>query len=290
MVASVNILQDDSLLILDQVIKERRSYLPYQPFYDSIQPALIEQFERYIEHKGDPHFVKPLKISRFTLNEIETEARKVTLIGLYSPGKHQVPFKILERMRHDNDLLFCPCCGEDGAPGTLDHYLPKDKFPELAICLANLTPMCDRCQREKSVEYASVAGQRKFIHPYFEVIDECFFHIDISPPFNAPSNFKLSIVHGDPSLVRVLISHITGVKFQDRLIKYCEKKHMHLLKVMGKTRKDANPVLAKGMVRLFLMQEEQKSPNAWGAIYYKSVLESPEFIEHLDSGVLPTFI
>jgi hypothetical protein len=290
MVASVNILKDDSLLILEKVIKERRTYQPYQAFFDSIKPALIEQFSKYIKHSGDPRIISPLDLLDFTDNEACAEARKITLIGLYTPQDHQTPYQILARMRHDNDLLFCPCCGEDGAPGTLDHYLPKDVFPELAICLANLTPMCDRCQREKSTKYISDSGYKTFIHPYFDIIDECFFHLDIKPPFNSPSNFELSIVRCGPLLVRVLLSHIIGIKFPERLVRYCEKKHMHLLKLIAKERKDGNPEPAKKIIKFFLMQEEEKAPNAWGAIYYRSVLESPKLLEHLDNGKLPNWI
>ena len=55
---------------------------------------------------------------------------------------------MLQSLRN-HDLQLCPACGEAGAPNTLDHYLPKGKYPHFCVTPHNLFPMCDACQRRK---------------------------------------------------------------------------------------------------------------------------------------------
>jgi 5-methylcytosine-specific restriction endonuclease McrA len=296
MVASVSFPKGDCFVILDEIVRdycisiiegvleEKRNYKPYQEFYDNIKANLINHCTKYIDNNGDPRAIKPLDLLSFTQDKIEAENRKKTLIGLYTPEVDSDLYNTLKKMRHNNGLIFCPCCGEDGAPGTLDHYLPKDLFPELSIFLANLTPMCQPCQGKKSTEYISKSGIRKFLHPYFDVIDECFFHVEIVPPFHAPSNFILNIVRGQPEMLRIIISHIQAIDFQDRFTIYCETKHMHLLRIIEKKRREQDPETAESIIKLFLMQEEEKAKNSWGAIYYSSVLNTPKLLGYLDNG------
>lgn len=61
----------------------------------------------------------------------------------------------------------CPYCGI-GRVSTLDHYLPKSKFPRLSVLVANLVPSCRDCNMGgKSTSVASRAGAQP-IHPYYD--------------------------------------------------------------------------------------------------------------------------
>ncbi|MDM9628480.1 hypothetical protein QTL95_21520 [Rhizobium sp. S152] len=62
----------------------------------------------------------------------------------------------------------CPYCTLDSNPD-LDHYLPKEEFPEFALHGRNLIYICATCNRKKSKFYkAAPGGERLFIHPAFE--------------------------------------------------------------------------------------------------------------------------
>jgi 5-methylcytosine-specific restriction endonuclease McrA len=285
MVANVSPPRYDFLETLNSIFAERGQFLP---FYRAITDDLTSQFLFYKESNGNPEVISPLSIRDYTQSDEEAVKRKKSLINLYYPKADKIPFDIFAEMRRKHGLLFCPSCGEDGAPGTLDHYLPKEHFPELAICLINLTPMCNRCQGEKSSDYLTESGVRMFLHPYFDVIDECMFEIQILPPFSAPSNFIVSIKGGlEQSLKDVVEQHIQGVAFIERLVEFCESKHLHLLKIMSDDRLDEDPFTAPRLIRKFLRLEKLKADNAWAAIYYQSVLDSPALLDYLDSGVLP---
>ncbi|QZA96245.1 HNH endonuclease [Pseudomonas mandelii] len=60
----------------------------------------------------------------------------------------------------------CPYCGF-GQASTLDHYLPKSKYPFFAILAANLVPSCKDCNTGKSADIAGVANEQS-IHPYYD--------------------------------------------------------------------------------------------------------------------------
>ncbi|HIF9221202.1 TPA: hypothetical protein ACX6QD_002697 [Photobacterium damselae] len=288
MVAKIAMPAHDSLTVINTVLEERQKFLT---FYNSISEDLREQVLAYIEHRGDPTQITALNLRDYTKTDEEAIKRKSSLINLYSPKQDKTPYAILEEMRNEHGLLFCPSCGEDGAPGTLDHYLPKAEFPELAVCLANLTPMCSTCQGKKSTDYITKGGQKAFLHPYYDEIFVSLFYVTICPPFNNPSGFSVAVKENITGDLKPLVeSHIEGIKFKSRFEKYCESKHLHLLKLMKEEREDEEPLRAEQLIRRFLRQERKKAENAWGAIYYQSVLDTPELLEHLDNGELPELI
>lgn len=60
----------------------------------------------------------------------------------------------------------CPLC-ERAQVCALDHFLPKNHFPEYSILADNLIPVCERCNRLKGDECDRVGGLLMF-HAYFD--------------------------------------------------------------------------------------------------------------------------
>lgn len=69
------------------------------------------------------------------------------------------------------DVTVCPYCNQNHINivykngklrywGDLDHFYDKEDYPELAICLYNLIPVCKVCNQLKS------SAQRKIVNPY----------------------------------------------------------------------------------------------------------------------------
>ncbi|MGK7755154.1 hypothetical protein [Roseovarius sp. C03] len=73
---------------------------------------------------------------------------------------------LYDRLRGSARLGRCPLCAQRDAK-TLDHYLSKDEYPELAVFPANLTPACFDCNHAKRTYRALAAGEQLF-HPYFD--------------------------------------------------------------------------------------------------------------------------
>lgn len=74
--------------------------------------------------------------------------------------------KIYDKLISLAPLSRCPFCGI-GTVGTLDHYLPKAKFPTFSVLPYNLVPSCIDCNKGKNTDYA-VTQETQTLHPYYD--------------------------------------------------------------------------------------------------------------------------
>jgi hypothetical protein len=283
MVSKIRFPEEDSLEILRGVINERKKY---KPFYNRITNDLINQAEIFIAHHGNPLGLIPLDMNNYTDSEEEASQRKKSLIGLYTPKSEKLPFVQLETMRKHNGLVVCPSCGEPGRPRTLDHYLPKDIFPELSVLLLNLTPMCDWCQGEKLSGYVTEDGQKRYIHPYFDDVNRPLFSIKFTPPFSTPS-IDIAVKKELPEELSLLVeSHLEGVDFLTRFKEYFKTRYISVLRRAHNCRQPEAKNF-RDTLALFSEMEQEKSINSWDAVLYRSILENDELIEYLENAPLP---
>lgn len=273
----------DSVKIIEKIIGDRQHY---KAFYRALKPDWLNQVHSYALNRGDPTKIVALDLLVYCSDAKEAKARKASLINMYSSDTISV-HDILDNLRRQHGLLVCPCCGEDGAPGTLDHYLPKTIFPEFSVVLLNLTPMCIDCQLVKDVKYLTDDENKAFFHPYFDDISCLLIDLTILPDFNAPS-FEIAVVDGlSDELSGLATSHIEKINFEERFETFCEGKYLHLLKIVADERVQIQPTPIGTLVRVFLRQENEKGFNAWGAIFYSSIIQNVALLDYLDNGRLP---
>lgn len=63
----------------------------------------------------------------------------------------------------------CPLC-DHGIVATLDHHLPKTKYPALAVAPLNLVPACKDCNGAKRTTSPKTASDET-LHPYYDNIN-----------------------------------------------------------------------------------------------------------------------
>ncbi|TGN39799.1 HNH endonuclease [Marinobacter confluentis] len=112
------------------------------------------------------------------------ELKKVYNQYLVGPGK---PARaIYDALRHNAPNGRCPFCGH-GHVATLDHYLPKSKFPQYCVAPVNLVPSCRDCNSGKSTAHATLQ-EKQTLHPYFlnpRFVDEQWIFAEVketTPP------------------------------------------------------------------------------------------------------------
>ena len=59
----------------------------------------------------------------------------------------------------------CPLCSQLPV-STIDHYLPKSKYPAIAVFPHNLVPACSRCNGHKLAEVDGLT-----LHPYYDNVE-----------------------------------------------------------------------------------------------------------------------
>lgn len=77
----------------------------------------------------------------------------------------------------------CPYCGV-GRVAAIDHYLPKNHYPEFSILFLNLIPICARCNQRK-LDRCRFSTGGSFFHSYLDpAIDDALLvaTIDCSGP------------------------------------------------------------------------------------------------------------
>jgi len=102
----------------------------------------------------------PFELDSSILSEDISKA----LLRLYrSPPK---TLKHLIELKGRNGLGSCAVCGSLHNT-QIDHYLPKDVFPEYAVLSKNLIPACN-CNQAKWKNYKGTSTDERFINPHYD--------------------------------------------------------------------------------------------------------------------------
>ena len=104
--------------------------------YPSLMHGYLEfrrQYKAYEDNGGDP-----FKVATTTVTDSDF---KRALINHFNQPPEGC-LKFIPIFRRELSPLVCPMCGGFGN-GTLDHYLPKDTYPEFSVFSKNLIPACN---------------------------------------------------------------------------------------------------------------------------------------------------
>lgn len=266
-----------SLQLVDDIVAERQNGRNAD-FFTSISADWRVRVQQYLDAKGAPDTVECWP---------EVKDMKGSFLNLYSsPADGSVQGAILEQLRAHN-LVLCPACGEAGRPNTLDHYLPKGKYPHFCVTPHNLFPMCDACQKEKLDKTGDITDPRFFVHPYFDVfVAEQVITLTIEPPFDVPT-FALAPRHGlTAEQTRLISAHMRELAIPQRYGHFFRGQHRRLIRLVELMRTSGQDVSANLVA--FRDSFADPSQNSWEHVFYSSVLSNDALAEYLQNGILPT--
>jgi len=99
-----------------------------------------------------------------------TTKQMVNLYNNHLARKGSVGRPIYDEIKAIPKLGWCPLCGI-GKVSTLDHYLPKTIFPQLAVTPTNLIAACKDCNTTKKDKFVADPNKQT-IHPYYDNFDD----------------------------------------------------------------------------------------------------------------------
>lgn len=265
-----------SLQLIDDVVAERQAG-KNAAFFTGIAGEWRDRVQVYLEAGGSPEAVPrwPSIIPRSR-----------TFLNLYgSPQEGAVQEIAIDELR-DHELTLCPACGEPGRPNTLDHYLPKSKYPQFCITPHNLFPMCDACQKEKKTKTGDSANPRFFIHPYFDVfVAEQVVELSICPPFENPTFMLAPRGQLTPDQSELVESHIRELKIEKRYGHFFREQHMRLIRLIACMRETGQDVATT--LDAFCSCSQDPTKNSWEHIFYAAVLANDDMMDYLKNSKLP---
>ncbi|MEH3116622.1 MAG: hypothetical protein PGN25_03160 [Methylorubrum populi] len=267
----------DHRILIDNIVAER-THEPNKTFFNSIADEWKQRVDDYLTHGGSPAHIAEWPAIMNKAKSFKT---------LYShPADGSAQGIMLQDLR-DHDLDICPSCGSPAVTETLDHYLPKGKYPHFAVTPANLTPMCDPCQRRKGEGTGDAATPRFFIHPYFDTFSsDQIMQLTINAPFTTPT-FTLA---PHPSLsaaeTQLITTHLRELQIARRYIRFFRNEHRRLLRNVTKLRTNGLDVVEN----ISAWQEGHADPtrNSWQHLFYDAVIRNAAYLAHIVSGPLPT--
>lgn len=146
-----------------------------------ISPRVLNAFNEYLFRFPT---ISAKVGSEFTSAETEERSH---LIGCYKNETLSSSFVKGNIFAIQPDVLkvLCPYCMLD-RPKTLDHYIPKDEFPEYAMFVKNLIPCCFDCNNKKDKLWRN-GILRQFIHYYNDdILTQQFLYSELV--FNGPGS------------------------------------------------------------------------------------------------------
>lgn len=154
----IPLLAVDAATTFDSIATAKRN-----PTRTRMREVRAEVIEAYEEYEGAAPEVAALPAIDLTHNQMAAMRHAFNV--------ETQPMRILRGALLGRRLVFrCPFCGI-GESSTLDHYLPKEQYPEFAIFPENLIPCCAVCNtRKRDRVLIDGTDVRMFLHPCFDSI------------------------------------------------------------------------------------------------------------------------
>lgn len=179
----------------------------------------------------------------------------------------------------NQQLPSCPMCGSPGT-GTLDHFLPKETFPEFSVMAANLVPACTHCNSSaKGRKYQGASSDEWPLHPYFDTLAKsAIWQVRVNPLYQAATFDAVPYLTHPPAVLKRLAFHldfVLGSQFQ----RACASLWATLPQVISDLTAIGGPIAVSdvhsGLTTLLRIDQISMGANAWRTAFHRGLLGEP---------------
>ncbi|AHY49221.1 MULTISPECIES: HNH endonuclease [Bradyrhizobium] len=219
-------------------------------------------YQLYRNHGGNPWSIAK---SQFSAG-VGKEQRQ-----LYESRKSVKRFADIRNQQ----LASCPMCGSP-ATGTLDHFLPKETFPEFSVMAANLIPACTHCNSSaKGRKYQGADVDEWPLHPYFDTLAQsAIWWVRVIPPYQAATFEAIPCSFHPPAVHKRLAFHLKFV-LGPQFTRSCTNLWATLPQVIRDVTENT-PVSAIDVASLLEMRlkidQASLGMNAWQTAFHRGLL------------------
>lgn len=243
---------------------------------DKIIEEITDRYDAFIAAKGDPAQIRP--------QEHPEELHK-ELDGMYSARTNDA-IKLKDKIR-DVTGGYCPLCGTGNTTKDVEHYLPRNKYPELSIFSKNLVPACGACNSAKGSKFIGAEG-KLFLNVYYdEICSEPLVKLVLSGDYERFSGQLKALPRDSVEEFNLVTRHIKELKLNKLYARYLPPHYFSLweeCQVFASTGKAE-------MVETILSirregRERQFGPNYWEVLLLNAVLSTP-ILEYMKTHPCP---
>jgi 5-methylcytosine-specific restriction endonuclease McrA len=189
--------------------------------------------------------------------------------GLVNSKEGRPYYDLLLATAHLGKCTYC----QFGQAESLDHFLPKARYPSLSIVPDNLVPSCLRCNTEKGSGVVTEEGELS--HPYFEdirIVTKVWLHAEITQTSPVTSKFAAVCPLDWPDeLSRRVSNYFRDLKLSKR---YSIEAASELVSISAYLADLSSSALRMDHLNRVAIQERQLSPNGWKAALYNALAAS----------------
>lgn len=180
-----------------------------------------------------------------------------------------------------SNYFTCSVCNHQ-VPSTLDHFLPKSKFPIYAVNPKNLVPCCNDCNTAKSTFSASNYGEQ-LIHPYFDL--DVFFNkqwlkaeiLEMEPIGVVFTTLTLEEWDDDSSYLNRISNHFIKYKLNKMYTPQAISEINSMKMILKNKFREEGTLSVEMYLRDIANSKKEFHPNSWQAATYKALSESEWF-------------
>lgn len=183
---------------------------------------------------------------------------------------------LYDRIKASSKFKRCPLCAERDVK-TLDHYLPRSDYPELAVFPANLVPSCSDCNKSKLAHAATAHAEQTF-HPYFDNWgSRRILHATVDVDQSVSVAFAIVGVPGFPAEKVQRAQHHFDLLQLGQL--YSSHTAVELVESKDTFRRNfaGGVEVLRDELRLIARSRQRDNLNSWRAALYWGLAESDDF-------------
>lgn len=258
----------------DAYLKKLCDRQPWSPHHALWQIA----YANYRNHKGNPWHVARTNFIP------DVSGQQTDLYGSRSSSQWIV------KIRH-MQLQSCPMCGSS-VTGSVDHYLPKEDFPEFSVMAANLVPACSHCNSGvKGRTFRGATPNERFLHPYFDALaGEPLWLTRVIAPYQA-AQFEPTPIPGlsanNRELVQFHLRHVLGPQFHRNAANLWATYPQHLRDEVEGTGPVSSARACKEIARSLRRSISTSGENSWSASFFRGLLENQDARKYLAHAARP---